>query len=183
MQSGSALSSDQQSEIRDALKDSKNDIYLAALPDDTVTDPAGYIKQLGDAVSEAKKSSSGGQWTVAVLDGPTLFAASNFGKAGMTDQLSKLAVRNNDDVVSGMEDFIARVNLMAEGKTRSALDSGPVNDGSGFGALATLGVLAVVERWRLLPLLAQQEEEAGHPGRQGPGRGQADRRGGRHQVR
>ncbi|MGI5269167.1 hypothetical protein ACQEUU_08460 [Nonomuraea sp. CA-218870] len=143
VQSGSALSSDQQSEIRDALKDSKNDIYLAALPDNTVTDPAAYIKQLGDAVSEAKKSGSGGQFTVAVLDGPSLFAASNFGRAGMTDQLSKLAVRNNDDVVSGMQDFIARVNLMAEGKSRSALDSGPVNDGSGFGALATLGVLAL----------------------------------------
>src|SRR5690606_7246793 len=137
---GSSLSADQQSEIRDALKSSKNKIYLAALPDNTVTDPAGYIKQLGDAVNAAKQ---GGQWTVAVLDGPSLFAASNFGRAGMTDQLSKLAVRNNEDVVSGMEDFIARVNLMAEGKTRSALDSGPINDGSGFGALATLGVLAL----------------------------------------
>src|SRR5690606_12241520 len=61
---GSSLSADQQSEIRDALKSSKNKIYLAALPDNTVTDPAGYIKQLGDAVNAAKQ---GGQWTVAVL--------------------------------------------------------------------------------------------------------------------
>src|SRR5690606_39067890 len=82
VQSGSALDSGQASKIRDALKDSKNDMYVAALPDNTVPDPAAYIKQLGNAVAEAKKSGSGGQFTVAVLDGPSLFAASNFGRPG-----------------------------------------------------------------------------------------------------
>ncbi|MCA2182911.1 hypothetical protein LDL08_42820 [Nonomuraea glycinis] len=117
---------------------------MAALPDGTVTDPATYVKSVGTELQKAKAATSGGQWTLVVMDGPSMFAASNFGRAGMTDQLSKLAVRNNDNVVAGMDDFIQRVNYMAEGKTRSALDSGPVGgSGGGTGVLATLGVLAL----------------------------------------
>jgi len=139
---GSSLSADQQTKIRETLKESKSDIYLAALPDGTVTDAKGYITSLGAAAQKAK---GGGQVTVAVLDGPSLFAASNFGKAGMTDQLSKLAVRNNDDIASGVDDFVQRVNYMAEGKTRSALGSGPVGGGGGgSGVLIALLALALV---------------------------------------
>ncbi|MEV0591886.1 hypothetical protein [Nonomuraea cavernae] len=140
--SGSALSSDQQDKIRDILQDSKSDIYVAALPDGSVTDPKTYVGQLGEAAVKAK---NGGQVTVAVLDGNSFFAGSNFGRSGMTDQLSKLAVRNSDNIVSGMEDFVQRVNLMADGKTNSALKSGSTSSGGGGGGvLVGLGVLALV---------------------------------------
>ncbi|GAA2320354.1 hypothetical protein GCM10010149_86560 [Nonomuraea roseoviolacea subsp. roseoviolacea] len=139
---GSPLTSDQQSAIRDTLKDSKSNVYVAALPDGTVTDPKTYVSGLGKATVQAK---GGGPVTVAVLDGTSLFAMSNFGRPGMTDQLSKLAVRNHkDDLAAGIDEFVSRVNLMAEGK-RAALDSGPVGgDGGGAGVLVGLGALALV---------------------------------------
>ncbi|MFD1542285.1 hypothetical protein [Nonomuraea guangzhouensis] len=143
VQSGSSLTSDQQSDIRDTLQDSKSDIYVAALPDGTLTsssDAKQYLNTLGSATAAAK---GGGRVTVAVLDGNSLFAESNFGKPGLTDQLAKLAVRNHDDVVSGMNDFVERVNLASAGK-RSALDSGAVGGGGGSGALIALGALVVV---------------------------------------
>ncbi|MER6943415.1 hypothetical protein ABT294_05260 [Nonomuraea sp. NPDC000554] len=145
LESGSSLSSDQASKIRDALKDSKSDIYVAALPDGTLSASTAepYVDSLGRATVQAK---GGGRVTVAVLDGKTLFAASNFGQSGLTDQLAKRAVSANSDIVAGMEDFIERINLASSGKTRAALDSGPVGGGgsTGLGVLAGIGAVVLV---------------------------------------
>jgi hypothetical protein len=142
VQSGSPLTSDEQSQIREALKDSKSSIYVAALPDGTLPSNAAagpYLQSLGKAVSAAKS----GQVTVAVLDGKSLFAASNFG-GGRTGQAASLATRNHDELVPGMEDFIERVNLLADNRASSALTSGPVGGGGGgSGVLVGLGVLAL----------------------------------------
>ncbi|WP_162795651.1 hypothetical protein [Nonomuraea lactucae] len=143
VQAGSPLTSDEQSQIREALKDSKSSIYVAALPDGTVPSNAAagpYLQQLGSAVSQAKS----GQVTVAVLDGKSLFALSNFGR-GATGEAANLAVRNHDELVPGMQDFVERVNLLASGKRNSALTSGPVGGGGGgTGVLVGLGALALV---------------------------------------
>ncbi|MFI6293163.1 hypothetical protein ACIBEJ_16355 [Nonomuraea sp. NPDC050790] len=138
---GSALTSDQQSEIRSTLKDSKSDIYVAALPDGSVTDVKTYLTNLGNATAAAKQN---GRVTVAVLDGKTLFAGSNFGR-NSTGQIANLSTRNNSDIVAGMNEFVDRINLLAEGKNRSALSSGsPSGGGSGTGALIGLGAIALV---------------------------------------
>ncbi|MEU4571964.1 hypothetical protein ACBI99_12305 [Nonomuraea sp. ATR24] len=141
VQSGSPLTSDEQSAIREALKDSKSSIYVAALPDGTLASNAAagpYLKQLGEAVSAAKS----GEVTIAVLDGKSLFAASNFSR--YTGQAANLSTRNHDNLSDGMKDFVERVNLLATNKRSSALTSGPVGgSGGGTGVLATLGVLAL----------------------------------------
>ncbi|WP_157252332.1 hypothetical protein [Nonomuraea typhae] len=144
VENGSALTSDQQSELRSALKDSKSDIYVAALPDGSVTDVATYVKSLGDATITAKGGPGSGHVTVAVLDGSTLFAGSNFGN-NKTGQIARLSVNNHqNDLVGGMKEFVDRVNLLAEGKPKSALGSSSPSGGSGTGALIGLGVVALV---------------------------------------
>ncbi|MFD9940267.1 LPXTG cell wall anchor domain-containing protein [Nonomuraea sp. NPDC059023] len=141
VENGSALTSDQQSEIRSALKDSKSDIYVAALPDGSVTDVKTYLTTLGNATAAAKNNA---RVTVAVLDGKTLFAGSNFG-SGRTGQIANLSTRNNSDIAAGMNEFVNRINLLAEGKSKSALSSGsPSSGGSGTGALIGLGAIALV---------------------------------------
>jgi hypothetical protein len=140
VENGAALSSGEQSELRTALKDSKSKIYVAALPDGVVTDAPGYLTSLGKAVVAAKGGAA--RVTVAVLDGKTLYASSNFGR-GATGQIASLSTRNNSELVPGMDEFIDRVNLLEQGKTRSALSQGSPS-GGGSGALVGLGVIALV---------------------------------------
>lgn len=142
VQSGSPLTAEEQSEIRQTLKDSKVSVYVAALPDGTLPSNAAagpYLQQLATAASQAKS----GEMTIAVLDGKSLFAVSNFGR-GLTGQAANLATRHNDNVVSGMQDFVERVNLLADNQRSKALTSGPVGDsGGGTGVLVGLGVIAL----------------------------------------
>ncbi|MEV1002093.1 hypothetical protein [Nonomuraea sp. NPDC050202] len=143
--SGSSLSSDQQSEISDALKGADTKIYAVALPDGTVdgTTVAPYMSQLNTALSAAGRPSA----TFVVLDGQTMFAASSaLKRQGLAAQLSDLSVTaNSGDIVAGMKDFANRVDMAAKGD-RSALSSGSqANPGAGgTAALIGLGALALV---------------------------------------
>ncbi|MGW3342928.1 hypothetical protein ACWDA3_06455 [Nonomuraea rubra] len=143
--SGSSLSSDQQSEINDALKGADTKIYAVALPDGTVdaSSVAPYMSQLNTALSDAGRPSA----TFVVLDGQTMFAASSALKQpGLAARLSDLSVTSNSgDIVAGMKDFANRVDMAAKGD-RSALSSGSqANPGAGgTAALIALGALVVV---------------------------------------
>ncbi|MEV4161136.1 hypothetical protein [Nonomuraea dietziae] len=144
VQSGSPLSSDEQSGIRDALKGADNKVYAVALPDNTVQESelGAYFTSLGKALDEAGRPLA----TIAVLDGKTLFASSSQVKQNYVTQIAKLSVNANPgDVVAGMEDFTNRIDLAVAGK-RSALNSGSSagSEGSGTGALVGLGALALV---------------------------------------
>ncbi|MFC7589998.1 hypothetical protein ACFQYP_44675 [Nonomuraea antimicrobica] len=143
--SGSSLTSDQQSEIRDALKGADSKIFTVALPDGTVTDSnvASFMTSLDSAMKAASAPSA----TFAVLDGTTLYSASNsLRQQGLAGDLARLATTNNSgDVVAGMKDFVNRVDMAAKGD-RSALSSGSqANPGAGgTTALIALGALVVV---------------------------------------
>ncbi|MGI5283954.1 hypothetical protein ACQEVF_11535 [Nonomuraea polychroma] len=143
--SGSPLTSDQQSEISDALKGADSKIYAVALPDGTVDKStiAPFMSSLNTALTEAGRPRA----TIAVLDGQTLFAASSaIRQSGMAGELANRAVSANSDVVDGMKDFVNRVDAAVAGKTRTALDTGSqANPGAGgTAALVGLGVLALV---------------------------------------
>lgn len=146
VESGSPLTSDQQAAIREALKDSKTKIYVAALADASIADEAAagnLINQLGRALDAAGRPEA----TVAVLDGTRLYAGSSvIGRAA--GQLANRAVSaNSGDLATGMRDFINRVNLAADGNRRAALDrdstvsSSSSGGGGGFGVLVGLLVL------------------------------------------
>ncbi|WP_246064652.1 hypothetical protein [Nonomuraea longispora] len=145
VESGSPLTSDQQSEIRDALKGADTKIYAVAVPDGTVDSSSikGYMTELNSALTAAGRPRA----TYAVLDGMTLFAASSQLRApGLAGELANRAVSSNEgNVVDGMKDFANRVDLAAQGK-RSALDTGSqANPGAGgTAALIALGTLVVV---------------------------------------
>lgn len=141
VQSGSPLSADVQTGIRDALKDAKTNIYAVALPDGTVqeADLGPYFQSLGTALEAAGRPAA----TIAVLDGTTLFAKSTDVSQANLNKINTLALRNGDgDGAKVMQEFVKRVDLAADGK-RSALDSGPVSGGGGSGALIALGVVAL----------------------------------------
>lgn len=143
VQDGSPLSSSQQSDIRTALKDSKSKIYVAALPDGTVsTAEAGtFITALGTALDKAGRSSA----TVAVLDGGSLFAGSTaLPKSAGAGLLARRSTAGNSDVVSGMQDFVNRVNLAVEGDSKAALGSGSTSSSGGSGVLIGILGIAVV---------------------------------------
>ncbi|MFI6596349.1 hypothetical protein ACIBHX_08875 [Nonomuraea sp. NPDC050536] len=141
--SGSSLNSDQQGEIRDALKGADSKIYAVALPDGTVDNSSvgPYIKSLGNGLAQAGRPRA----TVAVLDGTTLFAASSAMKSGVAGRLANLSVNaNSGNVVEGMQDFVKRVDLAVDGK-RAALESGSkAGAGGGTGVLLGLGALVLV---------------------------------------
>ncbi|MEV6031690.1 hypothetical protein AB0L65_11110 [Nonomuraea sp. NPDC052116] len=145
VESGSPLSSDQQDEIRDALKGAKSKIYTVALPDGTLDNStiASYMSSLNSELTKAGRNRA----TFAVLDGETLFAASSaIRQQGVAGRLANLAVSaNSGNVVDGMKDFVNRVDLAVDGK-RSALDTGSqANPGAGgTAALIALGGLVVV---------------------------------------
>jgi hypothetical protein len=140
VQSGSPLSSSQQDGIRSALKDSKSKIYAVALPDGTVTsaDAGRYLSSLGAQLDAAGRSKA----TVAVLDGMSLFAGSNALPKGAAAQLADLSVAGNSDVVTGMEDFVNRVNKAVEGDVRGARESGSAAGGGG-GSGVLVGILGI----------------------------------------
>jgi hypothetical protein len=140
VQSGSPLSSGQQGDIRSALKDSKSKIYAVALPDGTITSAqAGpYLSSLGAQLDAAGRS----KVTVAVLDGMSLFAASNALPQGAAGQLADLSTAGNSDVVTGMEDFVNRVNLAVEGDVKGAREQGTTTGGGG-GTGILVGILGI----------------------------------------
>ncbi|GAA1674863.1 hypothetical protein GCM10009733_084870 [Nonomuraea maheshkhaliensis] len=145
VESGSSLTSDQQSEIRDALEGASSKIYAVALPDGTVDDSsiAGFMTGLNSAMKAASAPSA----TYAVLDGTTLYAASSSIRGqGVAGQLARLSTTaNSGDLAAGMKDFANRVDMAVKGD-RSALDPGSqANPGAGgTAALAVLGGLIVV---------------------------------------
>ncbi|SEG99457.1 hypothetical protein SAMN05444920_11357 [Nonomuraea solani] len=143
---GSELTSDQQSEINDALKGASSKIYAVALPDGSVDDSTikTYMTQLNTELSAAGRNRA----TIAVIDGTTLFAGSSaLRQTGLAGELANRAVNaNSGDLVAGMKDFANRVDSAAEGKTKAALDPGSqANPGAGgTAALIALGGLVVV---------------------------------------
>ncbi|MFC4016095.1 hypothetical protein ACFOY2_53415 [Nonomuraea purpurea] len=144
--SGTALNSDQQSEINDALKGADSKIYAVALPSGTVDQStiASYMNSLNSALSAAGRPSA----TIAVLDGTKLFAASSSirARAGVAGQLADLSVTaNSGDIVAGMQDFTKRVDAAVAGKSKEALKTDSLADsgGGGGGALIALGVLVL----------------------------------------
>ncbi|MGP3955583.1 hypothetical protein ACTWPT_06260 [Nonomuraea sp. 3N208] len=142
--SGSPLTSDQQSEISDALKGADSKIYAVALPDGTVDNSSiePFMTSLNTALTDAGRPRA----TIAVLDGQTLFAASSaISQSGLAGELANRAVSANSDVVDGMKDFTNRVDAAVAGKRRTALDTGSqANPGAGgTAALIGLGVLAL----------------------------------------
>ncbi|GIH21961.1 hypothetical protein Aph01nite_02710 [Acrocarpospora phusangensis] len=142
--SGSPLSSEQQSGVREALKGSKSKIYAVALPDGSVTEAeAGqFITRTIAALDKAGRSAA----TVAVLDGMSLFAGSSAIPSGAPAILANLATQHNGDVVTGMQDFVNRVNLVAGGESRKAQrPESMANPGAGSAAIwyGLLGVAVV----------------------------------------
>ncbi|MFC7382500.1 hypothetical protein [Sphaerisporangium rhizosphaerae] len=142
---GVSLSSSQLSDMRKTLKGADSKIYVAALADGTVTDSASagpLITALGRALAAEGRPRA----TVAVLDGTTLFAGSSaIRKTGLAGQLATAATSNNKDVVSGMEDFVHRVDKAVSGDTKGALKAGSAaGGGGGGGVLIGILVLAVV---------------------------------------
>ncbi|WP_405144775.1 hypothetical protein OG589_43190 [Sphaerisporangium sp. NBC_01403] len=142
---GVSLSSSQLSDIRDAVKGANSKIYVAALADGTVTDSASaghLITALGQALSQQGRPRA----TVAILDGNTLFAGSSaIRKTGLAGQLANAATSNNKDVVTGMKDFVERVDKAVSGDTKGALKSGSAaSSGGGGGVLIGILVLALV---------------------------------------
>ncbi|MEO3808801.1 hypothetical protein ABGB17_07340 [Sphaerisporangium sp. B11E5] len=139
---GVTISQDDLGKIRDALEGAKSKIYVAALADGTVTNSAEvgpFISALGQELSAAGRSRA----TVAVLDGTTLFAGSSaIRKTGLAGQLAEAATSNNKDVVSGMEDFVNRVDKAVSGDTRGALKSGSAAGGGGGGGVL-IGILVL----------------------------------------
>ncbi|GGO04335.1 hypothetical protein IEI92_07270 [Microbispora bryophytorum] len=143
VQSGSPLSSSQQNEIRQALKDSKSKIYVVAMPDGTVSTSqvSTYIPQLLSELDKAGRSSA----TVALLDGNSLFAGSTELPRNAPGVLTRLATSANGDVVTGMKDFVNRVNLVREGDVNGARAKGStVGGGNGTGVLVGILGIAVV---------------------------------------
>ncbi|MEV4110575.1 hypothetical protein [Nonomuraea sp. NPDC049695] len=144
--SGSPLTSDQQSEIRDALKGADSKIYAVAVPGGTITDSnvASYMNSLNSALTTAGRNRA----TFAVLDGTKLYAASSaIRKAGVAGRLADLSVTaNSGNVVDGMKDFVNRVDSAVAGKSGPALDpDSQANPGAGgTAALIGLGALALV---------------------------------------
>ncbi|WP_052422819.1 hypothetical protein [Nonomuraea candida] len=145
VQPGSPLTTVQQSEIRDALEGASSKIYAVALPDGTIND--SNVASFMSSLNSAMKAQSGPSSTYAVLDGTTLYAASDsIRRPGLAGQLAKLSTTaNSGDVVAGMKDFTNRVDMAVKGD-RSALDSGSqANPGAGgTAALITLGALVLV---------------------------------------
>ncbi len=143
VQPGSPLSSDQQSKIRKELEDSKAKIYMVALPDGTVTTAqvSTYIPQLMTELDKAGRSRA----TVVLLDGMSLFAGSNDLPKNAAGALARLSTNANSDVVSGMQDFVNRVNLVHEGDVKGARGTGStVGGGGGSGVLVGILGVAVV---------------------------------------
>ncbi|WP_433499749.1 hypothetical protein ACQP1K_05345 [Sphaerimonospora sp. CA-214678] len=141
--SGSPLSSTQQNGLREALKESKAPIYVAALPDGTVTTAqiSTYIPQLLTELDKAGRSKA----TVAVLDGTSLFAGSNDLPKNAAGTLAKLSTNANTDLVTGMQDFVNRVNMVKDGDVSGARKQGTtVGGGGGTGVLVGILGIAVV---------------------------------------
>ncbi|WP_283138559.1 hypothetical protein [Rhizohabitans arisaemae] len=141
VESGSALSSSQANEIRSSLRDSKYPIYVAALPDNTVTgaNAENFLRTLGLGMRDQGKT----KFAVAVLDGNTLFASSSSLRPGEAGRLARQATSANSDVVAGMKDFVDMVNVRAEGG-RVSTGTGSSSSGSGVGALVSLLVIGLV---------------------------------------
>ncbi|GGL04920.1 hypothetical protein [Planomonospora parontospora] len=153
VESGSALTSSEQSAIRDSVKGANPPIYVAALPDGTVTSGSAA----GDLITKmGTQLKSGGteKATIALLDGKTLFAGSSSLRGGIAGRIANAAVASNDDVASGMQDFVRRVELAESGKTREAVsldgsggsggsESSSSGGGSGAGVLVGILVLAL----------------------------------------
>ncbi|HEY9523134.1 MAG TPA: hypothetical protein VIR33_07830, partial [Thermopolyspora sp.] len=146
VQSGAALSSSQQSDIRDALKHSESKIYVAALSGGAFANESAvgtFITQLGTALDKAGRPEA----TVAVLDGTKFYAGSTvLGGQGRAGVLANRAVEAaHGDITAGMEDFINRVNLAVDGNAREATSrDSTVDGGGGSGALIGILVLALV---------------------------------------
>jgi hypothetical protein len=143
--SGSPLSSSQQSDIRDALKGADSKIYAVALPDGTYEENTvgPYITGLGKALIAAGRPTM----TVMVLDGQTMFVASNAIKTGLAPRLSDLATEaNSGDIVAGVKDFVNRVDAARKNDSKAALSpSSQANPGAGgTAALIGLGALVLV---------------------------------------
>lgn len=141
--SGSPLSSSQQDGLREVLKESKAPIYVAALPDGTVTTAqiSTYIPQLLTELDKAGRSKA----TVAVLDGTSLFAGSNDLPKNAAGVLARLSTNANTDLVTGMQDFINRVNMVKDGDVSGARKTGStVGGGGGTGVLVGILGIAVV---------------------------------------
>ncbi|WP_308249703.1 hypothetical protein [Sphaerisporangium fuscum] len=139
---GTTLSSSQLSDIRSAVKDANSKIYVAAFPDGTVdnTTAGPLITALGRNLASQGRPRA----TVAVLDGNTLFAGSSaIRKTGLAGQIANAATSNNKDVVSGMKDFVHRVDQAVGGDPKGALKSGSSAGGGGGGVLIGILVLAL----------------------------------------
>ncbi|MFC4057947.1 hypothetical protein ACFOWE_06555 [Planomonospora corallina] len=162
---GSALTSSEQSAIRDSLKGKNPPIYVAALPHGTLTSRSAaleFVTTLGRQLESQGTSKA----TIAVLDGKSLFAASNSLRAGVANEISKVAVRTNSDVVSGMQDFVRRVELAESGDTRAALSAngsrepaGSTGGGGGGGVLVGILVLALAGGGGLLLYSRKKKKE------------------------
>ncbi|GAA4568181.1 hypothetical protein [Planotetraspora kaengkrachanensis] len=142
VQSGSPLSGGQQGDIRKALEESKSKIYAVAMPDGTVTTAqAGqFITTLGTELDKAGRSSA----TVIVLDGTSVFAGSSALPRGVTaGQLARLSTGNNPgELVTGIQDFVNRVNKAVEGDVNGARESGSAAGGGG-GTGILVGILGI----------------------------------------
>ncbi|WP_185051881.1 hypothetical protein [Thermocatellispora tengchongensis] len=139
VESGAALTSAQQSEVRGILEDSQRKIYMAALPDGTLPTPqaAGpYVTQLGQALAAAGRPRA----TVVVLDGTTVFAASSELRRNVAGQIANLAAQNNPgDVVAVTQEIVNRVN----DRPADQLDPGNRSGGSGSGVGVLLAILVL----------------------------------------
>ncbi|GGK65854.1 hypothetical protein Sme01_23830 [Sphaerisporangium melleum] len=139
---GVKLDSGQISGIRDAVKGADSRIYVAALADGSVTTDAQagqLITALGQALDLENRPAS----TIAVLDGNSLFAGSkSIKKRGLAAQLANAATSNNSDVVTGMQDFVNRVDKAVGGDSSGALKSGSAAGGGGGGGVL-IGILVL----------------------------------------
>ncbi|WP_433420195.1 hypothetical protein ACQP1V_07495 [Microtetraspora malaysiensis] len=146
VQDGSPLSSGEQGDIRDALKNSESKIYMVALPDGSITtnqDAGTYITSLGLALRNAGRP----QATVAVLDGKTLYAGSSAlpRRSASAGQIARAATDANKDIASGVQDFVNRINMAVNGGGKDVLAPKPVSGGGGGGSglLVILGIAVV----------------------------------------
>ncbi|WP_170990920.1 hypothetical protein [Herbidospora galbida] len=140
--SGSPLTSAQQSEITQALQDSKYPIYAVALPEGTVT-RANAPQFIPGLLTELDKNGRSAA-TVAVIDGTSLFAGTSaFPQNAAAKIANESAYAHVGDPVAVMQEFTNRVDMQLSGNPRGAQGPGDTISGNA-GVWIGLGVIAVV---------------------------------------
>jgi hypothetical protein len=150
VQDGAALTSSEESDVRDALESATSKIYALALPAGTVDNSSlrSYFTSLNSAlVAEGRNRT-----TIAIIDGQRLYAASSALKQrNLAGEIANVAASANggQGVTAVMQDFVKRVDTAATGNTRNVLDpesqagSSP-GGGGGSGTGVLVALLALV---------------------------------------